>query len=420
VDIKREPPKKRGRYIIGGVGAAAVVGITAFLMGLKPAAPTVDRATLWIDTVRQGTMVRQVRAPGTLVPEQLQFVTAVTTGRIERLPIRPGTPVKTGDVILEMSNPDVQLQKLEAERQLTAAEGAVVSLRTQLDGQVLQSQGTIAQLRAQLNEAKRQYAVFQSLSEKKLSSQNELDKAKETAEDLESRLKYEQDRLKITQQSAQEQIRLQQAQVDRMRAIAKFQSEREASMLVRAPSDGVLQELGSAANGQLELGQYVNAGQTLARIAQPGRLKAVLRVPETQAKDVATGQPVSVDTRNGLWDGRVMRIDPAAQNGTVTVEVALQGQGPPGVRPELSVDGTIEIERLVNVMYVGRPAYGQAESTVGLFRLDPDGKYAQRISVKLGRSSVNTIEVAQGLNVGDKVIISDMSQWDNVDRVRLR
>ena len=420
MDIKREPTKKRGRYIIGGLGAAAVIGITAFLMGLKPAAPTVDRATLWIDTVRQGTMVRQVRAPGTLVPEQLQFVTAVTTGRIERLPIRPGTPVQPGDVILEMSNPDVQLQKMEAERQLTAAEANVVSLRTQLQGQVLQQQGQIAQLRALLGEAKRSYAVFQSLGEKKLSSQNELERAKESVEDLEERLRGEQERLKITEGSVGQQLQLAQAQVERMRAIARFQSEREASMVVRAPSAGVLQELGSAASGQLELGQYVNAGQTLARIAQPGRLKAVLRVPETQAKDVASGQPVSIDTRNGLWEGRVMRIDPAAQNGTVTVEVALEGQAPAGARPELSVDGTIEIERLTNVMYVGRPAYGQAESTVGLFRLDPDGKHAQRISVKLGRSSVNTIDVSQGLNVGDKLIISDMSQRDNVDRVRLR
>jgi multidrug efflux pump subunit AcrA (membrane-fusion protein) len=420
VDIKREPPKKRGRYIIGGVSIAAVIGITAFLMGLKPAAPAVDRATLWIDTVRQGTMVRQVRAPGTLVPEQLQFVTALTSGRIERLPIRPGTPVKPGDVILEMTNPDVQLQLLSAQQQRTAAEGNVVSLRMQLQSQVLQQQAQIAQLHAQLNEAKRQYTVFQSLAEKKLSSANELERAKETADDLESRLKYAENQLKITEESAGRQIALQQAQVDRMRAIEQFQADRQASMVVRAPSEGVLQELGSAAAGQLELGQYVNAGQTLARIAQPGRLKAVLRVPETQAKDVAVSQPVSVDTRNGLWDGRVMRIDPAAQNGTVTVEVALEGTPPPGVRPELSVDGTIEIERLVDVMYVGRPAYGQAESTVGLFRLDPDGKYAQRISVKLGRSSVNTIEVSQGLNVGDKVIISDMSQWDNVDRVRLR
>jgi HlyD family secretion protein len=420
VDIKREPPKKRGRYIIGGVGAVAVVGITAFLMGLKPAAPTVDRATLWIDTVRQGTMVRQVRAPGTLVPEQLQFVTALTSGRIERLPIRPGTPVKPGDVILEMTNPDVQLQLLSAQQQRTAAEGNVVQLRTQLQSQVLQQQGQIAQLRAQLGVAQRSLTVFQSLGEKKLSSANELAQAREAVEDLEARLKYAENQLKITEESATRQIALQQAQVDRMRAIEQFQADRQASMVVRAPSEGVLQELGSAASGQLELGQYVNAGQTLARIAQPGRLKAVLRVPETQAKDVAVGQPVSVDTRNGLWGGRVMRIDPAAQNGTVTVEVALEGDAPAGARPELSVDGTIEIERLTNVMYVGRPAYGQAESTVGLFRLDPDGKYAQRISVKLGRSSVNTIEVAQGLNVGDKVIISDMSQWDNVDRVRLR
>ena len=215
-------------------------------------------------------------------------------------------------------------------------------------------------------------------------------------------------------QTLARQLTLEEANVERMRAVAQFQRDRVTSMNVTAGEEGVLQQL------DLELAQWGVPGQILARVAQPGKLKAVLRVPETQAKDVALGQPVSVDTRNGLWDGRVMRIDPAAQNGTVTVEVALEGQAPAGARPELSVDGTIEIERLTDVMYVGRPAYGQAESTVGLFRLDPDGKHAQRVSVKLGRSSVNTIEVGQGLNVGDKVIISDMSQWDNVDRVRLR
>ena len=415
MDIVREKPKSRKKYVYGVGALAAVVSVTVALSNLEPAAPSVERATLWIDSVARGTMIRQVRAPGTLVPEQMRYIPAITAGRIEQVHVRPGTPVMANTVLLELSNPEVQLELLSAQQQLTAAEAALVTLRTNLETQRLNQQGVVAQIKSQYQEAKRQAQVIAELDQKGLSSTNEAARAKDQAVELAERLQLEQDRLKVQTESIKEQISLQEAQVRRLRAIAAFQVDRVQSMKVTAGADGVLQEMA------LEPGQWVNPGTILGRVAQPGRLKAVLRVPETQAKDVALGQPTAVDTRNGIANGRVMRIDPSSQNGTVQVEVALEGELPRGARPDLSVDGTIEIERLTDVMYVGRPAYGQAESTVGLFKIDPEDKNtARRVNVKLGRSSVNTIEVMQGLNVGDRVIISDMSQWDNQDRIRLK
>ena len=421
MDIARAPVKKTRRrliYIVSGV--AGIAAITLALSRLEPAAPSVERSTLWIDSVRKGTMVRQVRAPGTLVPEHIRLVAAVTAGRIEQLPIRPGTPVTKNTTILELSNPDVQLELLEAHRQLTAAEGELLNLRTSLSTNRLQQESAVATLRTQFQEAERNLTVYEALEKKKLASENEIKLARDRATELKARLAIEQERLKVLDQAEQRQIALQQAQVGRLRSILEFQQERVNSMKVTAGEDGVLTELGGQQTGQLELGQWVNPGFILAKVAQPGRLKAVLRVPETQAKDVVLGQPTSIDTRNGIVAGRVIRVDPASQNGTVGVEVGLEGALPRGARPDLSVDGTIEIERLTNVLYVGRPAYGQAESVVGLFKLDPESNTASRTNVKLGRSSVNTIEVVQGLAVGDKVIISDMTAWDNVDKVRLK
>jgi multidrug resistance efflux pump len=345
----------------------------------------------------------------------MRYIPAITAGRIEQVHVRPGTTVTASTVLLELSNPEVQLELLSAQQQLTAAEAALVALRTGLEAARLNQQGVVAQIKSQYQEAKRQAQVIAELDQKGLSSTNEAARAKDQVAELEERLQVETGRLKVQTESINDQISLQEAQVRRLRAIAAFQQDRVQSMQVTAGADGVLQEMA------LEPGQWVNPGTILGRVAQPGRLKAVLRVPETQAKDVALGQPTAVDTRNGIATGRVMRIDPSSVNGTVQVEVALEGELPRGARPDLSVDGTIEIERLTDVLYVGRPAYGQAESTVGLFRIDPeDPKTARRVNVKLGRSSVNTIEVVQGLNVGDKVIISDMSQWDNQDRIRLK
>ena len=414
MDVARAPRPKRGRYIAGGAIIMAIVFATVALAKLEPAAPTVERATLWIDTVRQGTMLRQVRAPGTLVPEQIRWVSALTAGRIEALPLRPGAVVTVNQTIATMSNPDVQLQALESERQLAQAEADLATLRTTLETQRLNQEAALATVVTQYNEAQRNAKVYGTLAQKGLSSEGEQANATDRLTELETRRKVEQQRLELVTSAVRDQYDRARRNVERLRGIAQFQRDRVAAMEVRAGENGVLQEL------PLELGQWVVPGQVLARVAQPGRLKGVLRVPETQAKDVALGQKVSIDTRNGVVPGRVMRIDPAAQNGTVTVEVALEGELPKGARAELSVDGTIEIERLDNVKHVGRPAYGQAESVVGLFRLEPDGETATRVNVKLGRASVNSIEVLQGLEPGDKVIISDVSQWDSHNRLRLK
>jgi HlyD family secretion protein len=418
LDIKRAPPKKTKQYIMWAAGIVGIVAVSIGVANLKPAAPTVEKATLWIDSVRRGEMKREVHAPGTLVPEQLRIVAAVTAGRVEELPVRPGVTVDPATTIVVLSNTDVELQALQSEQQLTQTQSALASLRTSLLQQRLAQEGQIAQVNTQLGNAKRNLNVLVELDKKKLASASELAAARDLADELETRLKVEKSRLAEMQASEAQQIQLMDEQVRRLRAIVGEQRNRVGSMRVLAGASGQLQTLG---NPQLEVGQWVNPGLELARIAQPGRLKAVLRVPETQAKDIVVGQKATIDLHNnGIIEGHVMRTDPSSQNGTVTVEVALDSKLPDGARSDLSVDGTIEIERLKDVMYVGRPAYGQAESTVGLFKLEADGKFADRANVKLGRASVNTIEVISGLNVGDKVIISDMSAWDNVSRVKLK
>jgi HlyD family secretion protein len=414
VDIKRAPPPKKKKYLLGAGAIAGIVLVTVAINRLEPASPTVERATLMIDSVRRGTMIREVHAPGVLTPEHVKIIAAVTAGRVEQIPNRAGIPVTPTTLLVELSNPDVQLQLLEAQRALTAAQGALLSQQTALRNQRLNQEATIATLRTQLNEAKRQLDAAEGLDKKGLSSAYEMAAARDRVRELTEREQLAREQLNLMTESAQREIALQAAQVQRLRSILQFQQERVASMRVLAGENGVLQEL------PLDLGQWVNPGMILARVSQPGRLKAVLRVPETQAKDITVGQRTKIDTRNGIVDGRVMRVDPAAQNGTVTVEIALEGELPRGARPDLSVDGTIEIERLIDVLYVGRPAYGQAESTVGLFKLEPDGKTATRVNVRLGRASVNTIQVMQGLAVGDKVIISDMSAYDNTNKVRLK
>lgn len=414
MDIKRDPPKKTKRNLLIAGGIVALVVVTVALSNLEARPQGVPRAELWIDSVVRGPFVRQVRAPGTLVPELMRYVAAVTAGRVEARPLRPGSPVTAGTVILELSNPEVQLEALEAQRNLTQAEQDLVTLRTSLESGRLAQASSVAQLTSQRGQALRDASVFEGLDAKGLSSKNEVQRARESAAELETRLKLEQQRLDVISSAMSEQLEKAKANVERLRAIARFQGERVASMKVLAGQDGVLQSL------NWELGQWVNPGQELARVAQPGKLKAVLRVPETQVKDVALGQPTTIDTRNGVVNGRVMRIDPISQNGTVTVEVALEGALPKGARADLSVDGVIELERLTNVLSVARPAYGQPESTVGLFKVSADGKTAERMSVKLGRASVSTIEVQAGLQPGDSVIVSDMSRFDNVQKVRIQ
>jgi len=429
MDIKREPPKKRGKYILIGVGVA-VLGITTFMLSnLEARAPSVDRATLWIDSVQRGTMTRQVRAPGTLTPEHIRYVVAVTSGRVEVLPVRPGVTVTPSTLLLELSNPDVQLEMLNAQSAVTSARQNYVTLQTTLESQRLQLETQVANARTLYGTAKRNYETFNALAAKKppLASPNEVAQATEAMDEGDKRLKALEQQLKVQTDAISEQLRLARDNIDRLTDILHFQQERVGSMKVPAGEGGQLLSLG---NGQqeLQLGQWVLAGQTLATVAQPGKLKAVLRVPETQAKDVAMGQKVDIDTRaggggggSGIVKGHVSRVDPTSVNGTVTVEVLFDTDTlPPGARADLSVDGVIEIERLDNVLFVQRPAYGQAESTVGLFKLDPDGKTASRVNVKLGRSSVSTIEIVSGLQPKDKVIVSDMSQWDNVAKVRLQ
>ena len=413
MDIARQPKSNRRRLIYGAGGVVLVLGATAALATLKPAAPSVEAGTLIIDSVRRGPLIIQVRGPGTLVPEQIRWVTAVTAGRVERRLAEPGQKVTPATVLMVLTNPDVQLEALESERQLTQAQSERVNVQVNLQTQRLNQQSVVATVQAEYREAHRQAVVADSLAGSNMISRLEATRLREHADELATRLKAEEERLTLYTGVVDSQLALQRAQVARLRAVTEFQRDRVHSMEVRAGADGVVQEL------PLEVGQWAQPGATLAKVVQPGRLKAVLRIPDTQAKDVAVGQPSAIDTRNGIIPGHVIRIDPASQNGTVTVDVALDAALPRGARPDLSVDGTIEIEHLNDVLYTGRPAYGQANSTAEMFRLTDGGKYAERIKVQLGRTSVNAVEILGGLKPGDRVIVSDMSRFDAVDRVRI-
>ena len=414
MDIPRAPVNRgRKRIVYGGIALATLVAMTVGLRSLKPAAPRVDRASVWIDSVQKGPLVIEVRGPGTLVPERIRYISAVTAGRVERRLAEPGQEVQPGTVLLELSNPDVQLEALESERQLTVAQADRVNLQTDLETQRLNQEAAVAGANAAYQDAKRNAEAAEELAAKDLISTMEASRARDRVEELETRYRVEEQRLAVMVGAADSQLALQRAQVGRLHAVTDFQRGRIRSMKVLAGAHGILQEL------PLEVGQWAQSGATLARLVEPGKLKAVLRIPETQAKDVAIGQAAAIDTRNGIARGKVYRIDPAVQNGTVTVDVSLGGELPRGARPDLSVDGTIEVERMDDVLHVGRPAYGQANSAVGLFKLTPDGTEATRVNVRLGRTSVNTVEVVGGLEPGDRVIISDMSRWDGHDRVRI-
>ncbi|MBV9109618.1 MAG: HlyD family efflux transporter periplasmic adaptor subunit [Gemmatimonadetes bacterium] len=415
MDVPRQKPRKSKKvFIYSGAALALLTAVTAALASMDPAAPAVDRSTLWMDTVRKGDMMRQVRGPGTLVSENIRWISAVTQGRVERKLVEPGTQVAQGTVLVELSNPDVERQALEAQRQLTAAQADLTTLRTNLQNQLLTQQGTVANIQAQYNQAQRQAQSAEALARQNMVSGQELAKARDDAADLQTRLGVERQRADFMSRSMRQQLAGQESQVAMLRRLAEFNQSQIASMQVRSPQAGVLQEL------PVELGQWVNSGATLAKVVQPGTLKAVLRIPETQARDVAVGQMASIDTRNGIVRGHVTRMDPAAQNGTVTVDVALEGALPRGARPDMTVDGTIDLERLPNVLHVGRPAYGQPESTLGMFRLRDGGKEAERVNVRLGRGSATAVEVLNGLNPGDVVILSDMSEYDAAARVRLK
>ena len=416
MDIAREPPPKRKKYLPAAIALAAIVLTTFGLSRLKPAAPSVDSATIWMDTVEQGLMLIQVSGPGNLVPEQIRWIPAQVQGRVERKLVQPGTDVTASTILVELSNPDVQLELLESERQLSAAQQQLVTLRSNLQTQRIDQEGVIAQIRTQFLEAKRTVEDLEELARKGegFVSDSDLQNARDRAIELDTRSNLEDRRLEIMRNSEEPQLRVQQDQIERLDGIVEFQKQRIASMQVRAGIDGVLQEM------DLEEGQWVMSGQTLARVVVPERLKAELRIPQTQATKVALGQAAIVDTRTDTIQGQVVRIDPAAQGGVVVVDVALPANLPRSARPGLAVEGIIEIARLDNVHYVGRPAYGQAHNTVGLFKLVEGGSHAERVNVRLGQSSVNYIEIIDGLQVGDVVILTDMSQWDAYDRVRIR
>lgn len=412
MDIPRQKPKSRRTPILIAIGVLVVAG-TVGLSRLRPAAPNVERGTLWIDTVKRGEMLRQVRGNGTLVPEDLRVVSALTAGRIDRVIVRPGAKVEIGTVLLEMSNPDVQLQALDAERQVKLAEADLAALRSSLESQRLAAFSAVATSKRAANEAERSLKVAERLASEGLTSSMDIDRARDNLDAARDQYDSEQQRLVLMTESLRAQLSLRQSEVERLRAISRFQGDRVASMTVRAGQKGVLQSL------SLQPGQWVNPGQELARVAGQDHLKAVVHIPETQARDLALGLVAEVDTRNGIVKGHVSRVDPGAQNGTVSVDIALDGALPRGARPDLSVDATIEIERLADVIYVGRPADGSSETTVGLFVLEADGRHARRIPVELGRGSANSIEVRNGLKPGDQVILSEMTRWDSVDRVKL-
>ena len=417
MDIKRDPkPRKRARNIKIAGGVLGALLLTAALSQLKPAAPTVDRAQVWYDTVQHGTMVKQVRGPGTLVPEQMRWITAVTSGRVEEILVLPGTEVTAETRIIRMANPDVDVEALRALQQLSDAEANLISLRTTLETGRLTQEGIVAQTRALYLDAKRIWENNKTLydTNPELVAEAEYERSREAEEDLRTRLDLEERRLNVLAASSQEQLDAQALQVERLRAIAVFNQDRVESMDVQAGVAGVLAEL------PLQEGQWVVAGGTLARVVQPGRLKAELRIPQTQAQEIVLGQTAFVDTRNDTIVGRVSRIDPSVQNGTVTIDVTLPDELPRSARPDLSVDGTVEVARLTDVIFMQRPAYGQANSRIGIFRLVEDGTHAERVNVMLGESSVNEMEIREGLSPGDVVVLTDMSQWDSFDRVRIR
>lgn len=418
MDIKRPGKsklKKRLRLgILVLVGLAAVGGITFALAKLKPAAPTLDRSTAVIETVRRGEMKREVRGNGTLVPQVTRWVPAPAEGRVERIMVQAGVEVSAGTVIVELSNPQMQQQAMDAEFQVKAAEADQESLRVRLESESMTQQAATASINAEYSQAKLQLDTDEALAKQGLVADLSLRISRVKVKDLANRLKVEQDRLAIAGKATRAQLNATTARLQQLRTMAKLRKDQVDALKVRSGTNGVLQVVA------VQEGQQVTPGVNIARVADPASLKAELKINETQIKDVRIGQPVAVDTRNGIIQGTVSRIDPAAREGTFVVDAELTGPLPGSARPDLSVDGTIELERLNNVLYVGRPAFGQGQQTVGMFRLTPDGQEAVRTQVALGRNSVSTIEILSGLKEGDQVILSDTSTLDSYQRIRVR
>src|SRR6266446_4716941 len=417
MDIQRPSnarAKKIRRIAYGTVAIILMAGVTYGLSRLRPAAPSVDRATIWPDEVKRGPMLREVRGLGTLVPEEIRWIPAQTDSRVERWVLRPGAIVKPDSIIMELSDPTLQREALDAEYQLKGAEADYANLKVQVDSDLMNQKANEASVRSDYEQARLQHDVDEKLYKEGIGSDHTRNLSKVREDQLAIRLKLESERTAVAADSAKARLAAQQAKIDEQKALYQLKKSQADALHVRAGINGVLQLL------PVEEGANVAVGTNLARVADPRRLKAEIKIAETQAKDVAYGQHATIDTRNGVVKGHVIRIDPSVVNGTVTVDVGIDDPLPLGARPDLSVDGTIELENLKDVLYVGRPVHGQADSTIGIFKIIDDGSEAVRVNVKLGRSSVNTIEVVQGLKVGDKVILSDMSAWDNFARVRLK
>jgi HlyD family secretion protein len=416
VDIARpsQAKKKRMRRILWSTLGVVVIGaISLGVSKLKPAAPSVDRAVVWIDSVKRGDIPRQVRGSGTLVPEDIRWIPAQTQGRVERIILRPGAQVKPDTVILELSNPDLENAVRTAQLDYQSAQAAFTNRKAQLQSDLLQQESNVANIETQYKQADLELQANESLYKDNLISKITLEQKRGLAADLKNRLSVEQRRLAITREGLTSQLAPQEADVNSKKAAWELRRQQLDDLRVKAGMSGTLQLV------PVEVGQQVGPGTNLARVANPTNLKAELRIAETQTKDIRIGQYAEVDTRNGIVKGHVSRIDPASSGGTVGVDVVMDGPLPPGSRPDLSVDGTVLLEKLTDVIYVGRPAFGQENSTVTIFKVQPDGE-AVATKVKLGRASVNTIEVLEGLKPGDQVILSDMSQYDSYDRVQLK
>ena len=417
MDIQRPSnarAKKIRRIAYGTVALLLLGGVTYGLSKLRPAAPSVDKATIWPDEVKRGPMLREVRGLGTLVPEDIRWIAAQTDSRVERWVLRPGAIVKPSSVIMELSDPTLQQTALDAEYLLKGAEADYANLRVQINSELMNQKANEAAVRSDYEQARLQHDVDEKLFKEGIGSDHTRNLSRVREEQLAIRVQLEGERTKIATDSAKARLAAQQAKIDQQKALFQLKRSQLDALHVRAGIDGVLQLV------PVEVGQHILPGTNLARVADPKKLKAEIKIAETQAKDVAIGQKATIDTRNGIVSGHVSRIDPSVVNGTVTVDVTITDPLPNGARPDLSVDGTVELENLRDVLFVGRPVHGQSDSTIGIFKIVDDGAEAVRVNVKLGRSSVNTIEILDGLRVGDKVILSDMSAWDNFDRVRLK
>jgi len=411
-EVKRQKRIRRTIYI--AIAVVVIPLVTYALSKLKPAAPSVDSATVWTDTVKRGPMLREVRGLGTLVPETIRLIPAATDGQVQQRYLLPGTPVKANTVILDLSNPQLQQEALDAEFQMKGAEANLEQTKAQLQNQLMDKRNFAASISSQYRTAEMVKETKEQLGANGLAPELDVKTAQVQAEELAKQNELAVKEVEIFQNSIAAQLAVQEASVNEKKAMYELKKSQLDELHIRPGIDGMLQEL------DVEIGQKVTMGTVLARVAQPTHLKAQLKIAETQAKDVTIGQKASVDTHNGVIAGHVTRIDPAVVNGTVTVDVGLDGELPQGARPDLSVEGTVEIERLADVLYVGRPVHGEANSTVGLFKVVDDGAAASRVQVQLGRTSVNTVEIVKGLQIGDKVILSDMSAWDNYDRVQLK